>query len=71
MTDDLVQRLRQGTRYRHAPGTMLEAADRIEALEAALRYVDTAIYIDDCGDCRLFSDFNWSMIAAALAGERK
>lgn len=49
MTDDLVKRLRDGPLWNDAQTAvnMLEAADRIEKLEAALRTIDNAIPKND------------------------
>lgn len=48
-----------------------EQADRIEKLEAALRYVDSKIYINDYGNCALASGFDDKVLYDALAGEKK
>ena len=48
MTDDLVKRLREVKDWWREPGrTAEQAADRIEALEAALREKDNIAYIID------------------------
>jgi hypothetical protein len=67
MTDDLVKRLRERTGL-ELECVALDAADRIEALEKALRKLDDMIYELDAGGLDLYEvgDF----IDAAL-GEKK
>ena len=71
MTDDLVKRLREVKDWWREPGrTAEQAADRIEALEAALRYVDANMVGNDHGDWEMLPDFRYGVIHAAL-GEKK
>ena len=71
MTDDLKTRMKSKTcDGGYYAEWWQEALDRIEQLEAALRYVDSKIYINDYGDCALNSDFDYNLLCAAL-GEKK
>ena len=72
MTDDLVKRLRDWSEYDEGKinDAREEAADRIEALEAALRYVDANMVGNDHGHWEMLPDFRYGVIHAAL-GEKK
>ena len=49
----------------------IEVRARNKELEAALRYVDDKMYINDYGDEALYSDFDYKVLYDALAGEKK
>lgn len=72
MTDDLVRRLREVKDWWREPGrTAEQAADRIEALEAALRvaagYISTK---EGHTDQHPQDVYDW-IVRSALAGEKK
>ncbi|CAB5170144.1 hypothetical protein UFOVP155_5 [uncultured Caudovirales phage] len=76
MTDDLVRRLRDwqpkiavGYHSPAAANTIGEAADRIEALETALREKDNIAYVIDSHG--ISHDTFTIVYRAALAGEKK
>ena len=68
MTDDLVERLRAETDGATVNPDGLEAADRIEALEAALREKDNIAYVIDSHG---ISHDKFTIVYRAALGEKK
>jgi DNA-directed RNA polymerase alpha subunit len=72
--DDLVKRLDAEinvTYGKHPCGLLNEAKNRIEQLEAALRYVEDNIYPDNYGNYTLTTDFNLAVFDDVLPEEKK